>query len=483
MRYKISFFSLMIFILNLFLEVQDSNAQSIVQESPAVSSSSGDAPVERAQIDIESTQSTPVESTSNQKNVKKKRKKVRRVRRRGPTWEPSYLTHIWLHYSQSKLPESPLVSYGSPFAQSEKKQGILLQENFSLQKNTKLIVFRPSIESKNETYSLFPLEDRKSVSKVDGRLNELYYQEESSSELIWALGLQNYQWGPAEFLSPSNPLFHFSHEAQEPMYQARGHTLLRLNYSPSGSWSLVSLFEVAPNEEKEFIYKAPFEPKGLLKGEFRFSNPTDYAGLTIGKEQKGDLFIGEYANVTFDEVFSVYFDLKQTQVSHRYYPHIDYGQIPRMNLHDYHDSVYMLSLIGIRWEEEDFDFRWEEVSNELGFSNADMEMVAASMLMDGPFIEDNQKSFLYSGRELPSKGYSYFSLRLPNLISWLDSSVTLRGIQSHRDNSGQGTLHWEGTAGDHWTFFLNAKVAYGKKGSEMRTLFDNQGNAGLQFIW
>ena len=93
-------------------------------------------------------------------------------------------------------------------------------------------------------------------------------------------------------------------------------------------------------------------PKGLIKAEYKSSVPTDYIGISFGNEQMHDPFIGEYGNLNLDEEFSIYFDMKQTTTSKRYYPHIDYGQPPRMNLFDYHNSVYLLSLIGFRIETE-----------------------------------------------------------------------------------------------------------------------------------
>lgn len=398
-------------------------------------------------------------------------------------WENSWTTNLWLKASATELQKTPFIADQSPLAMPKQNVGLLLQENFRTQKNNIQWIFRPSVEVKQESYSLYPETGTKNRIKLDARINELFLQKDLNSSWIVAVGLQNYQWGPAELMSPSNPIFHLATDSQDSTYQARGHTMLRLNYSPDGDWSFVSLFEFARNEEKDFIAGQDFSPKGLIKAEYRLPTATDYLGVSIGNEQMHDPFIGEYGNFTFDETFSVYFDIKHTAISRRYFPHTDYGQVPRMNLYTYHGSVYMLGVVGFRVEMEDFDFRWEEISNELGFSSSEIEQIGLSMSPLSPTAEQNQERFLYSGRELISKNYSYLSLRFPNLIRWLDSALSARVIQSHRDETGQATLNWEGTWRDNWTFFTNAQAAYGKKDGEMTLLYKGKLNTGIKYTW
>jgi hypothetical protein len=407
-------------------------------------------------------------------------KKKRRVLR---PWENTWNTNLWFKAGGAELQKTPFASFDSPFAVPKQNVGLLLQENFRTQKTDTQWVFRPSLEVKQETYSLYPLTGTKAKNKFDLRLNELYMQKDLNSAWIMAAGLQNYQWGPAELMSPSNPIYHLSLESQDPTYQARGHTLLRFNYSPDGDWSFVSMFEFARNEENEFIAEQDFVPKGLIKAEYRLPTPTDYLGLSIGNEQMHDLFLGQYGNFTFDESFSIYFDMKQTQISRRFLPLEEFGQIPRFNLFNFHNSVYLLTLIGVRIEMEDYDFRWEEINNELGFSEREMEQIAISMVPPNPLAEQNQSRFLNSGRELPSRNYSYLSIRFPSLIDWLDSSLSVRLLQAHRDKTGQATLYWEGTWRDNWTFFMSAMGNYGKKNGETTFLYKGKINTGIKYSW
>ncbi len=411
------------------------------------------------------------------------RTKVKKRIKRVPTWDNSWTTNLWFKASATELQKTPFVADGSSFATPKQSVGLLLQENFRTQKKNVQWIFRPSIEVKQDTYTRYPLSENKARNKLDVRLNELFVQRDLGSAWIIAFGVQNYQWGPAELMSPSNPIFHLAVDSQDSTYQARGHSMLRLNYSPDGDWSFVTLFEFAKNEEKNFIVDENFSPMGLIKAEYRLPTATDYLGVSLGNEQMHDPFIGEYGNFTFDESFSVYFDLKQTAVSRRYYPHVDYGQVPRMNLFTYHGSIYMLSVVGIRIEMEDFDFRWEEISNELGFSSTEVDQIGLSMSPLSSIAVQNQERFLFSGRELISKNYSYLSIRFPNLIRWFDSNLSVRALQTHRDNTGNATLNWEGTWRDNWTFFMNAQATYGKKDGEMTLLYKSKLNSGIKYTW
>lgn len=338
----------------------------------------------------------PSNDSSIPESTQPPKKKLKRKIKKVEPWENSWTTNLWFKASATELQKNALSSDQMMSATPKQSSGLLLQENFRTQKAAMQWVFRPSVEVKQDTYSLYPLQGTKKRSKADARINELFVQKDLNSQWIAALGMQNYQWGPAEFMSPSNPIFHLALDSQDATYQARGHTMLRLNYSPDGDWSFVSLFEFAKNEEKDFISGQGFTPKGLIKAEFRLPTPTDYIGISLGNEQMHDPFFGEYANFTFDETFSVYFDIKHTSVSRRFYPLVEYGQTPRMNLFSYQGSFYMLSVLGLRIELDDVDMRFEAISNELGFSETEFEQVGTS-LVPSPVntnAELNQERFI-----------------------------------------------------------------------------------------
>jgi hypothetical protein len=398
-------------------------------------------------------------------------------------WEASWSSGLWFKASTTELEKNPFVAEGSPFESPRQSYGLLLQENFKVQKADTQWVFRPSIAAKQEQFIRYPLNGYRLRSKIDGKINELFVQSTLNSAWIVAIGLQNFQWGPAEIMSPSNPLFHLALDSQDSTYQPSGHNLLRLNYSPSDSTSLVSLIEISKNEEPEFIAGEEFVPKGLFKAEYRLPIPTDYLGFTVGTEQRRDSFFGGYGNITFFEMLSAYFDIKHLSPSKRYFPVLGNNPLPTLILTEKSSKPARLAVFGLRIELENIDLRWEEIINDLGLSQNEMELAALAMSPLLPDATNQQNRFLHSGRELVSKNYSYLSARIPHFLKLFDSTLALRLLQSHRDDTGQATLSWEGSWRDNWTFFINSQVTYGKKAGELTLLYKNRLNSGIKYSW
>ena len=184
-------------------------------------------------------------------------------------WRFTSTTHLWIKSGVNALQDTPLVSVDSPMAIPKTTTGLLLREDFSAKNELNEWVFRPSLAGYSEVYHQFSNNLVKKMTKQEFRINELYLRKEHNSLWSSALGLQNYQWGPAELMSPSNPLFHFSSQSLDPSYQIPGHSLARLNYTPIENLNFVGLYEFAPNEEKSFIYDTPFTPLGLIKFDYR----------------------------------------------------------------------------------------------------------------------------------------------------------------------------------------------------------------------
>lgn len=399
-------------------------------------------------------------------------------------WNQISTTHFWFRLSSSNLNSNFLVGDKSIFASPKESKSFLIRESFKIQKDNSQFVFRPSLEIKKEYFIKYPNQELLNREKIETRLNELYLQQEFNNEWQGAIGLQNYQWGPGELMSPSNPLFHFMIDSQDPTFQAHGHNLLRLNYSPKPNLSFITLIEFMRNEDSEFIAEEEFLPKILLKSEWIGNQPTNYLGLTVGSEQKSDTFFGAYGNFTFNESYSFYIDAKETAVSDRFQPEFNSKySIMNMTLHDYEGKPKFLGLFGFRIELENYDIRWEEIFNELGFSADDLENLGSAFSPLNPNVEINKSRFLQNGRELSSKNYSYISLRIPNLLKWLSSSFTLRTLASHRDQTRQTTLLWEGNWRDNWTFFSSAIYTFGKKDGELNLIYKNKFNVGLKYTW
>lgn len=243
------------------------------------------------------------------------------------------------------------------------------------------------------------------------------------------------------------------------------------------------MFEVMKNEENEFLAEHEFTPKKLLKLERRLENPADYWGLTVGVEQKGDAFIGAYANKTLAETWSAYVDVKQTAISERFHPIARAPLLADMSLQDQSGKPYTLGLFGVRLETEDFDCRYEWLFNELGFNDQDMTLAGLSILPQNPNFRQNQSRFFNSGRELPSRNYDYLSLRFNRFFSFKNLGFALRTLRSKRDDSSMMTAQWDGTWRDNWTFYFSAQFSPKNNSGEMNMLYKNKLNSGIKYTW
>jgi hypothetical protein len=262
-----------------------------------------------------------------------------------------------------------------------------------------------------------------------------------------------------------------------------GRSLLRLNFSPSADWSVVSLLEVAKNEENEFITEQEFKLKKLLKVEQRLENPADYWGLTAGIEQMGDPFFGAYGNKVFAESWSFYFDVKRTAVSERFKPVLIAPLNAQVQMVDDGGKPYGLGILGLRLETEDFDWRYEWLSNELGYSDDEMALAGLAMIPQNPHSTQNQSRFFKNGRELPSKAYDYLSLRFNRFFQYKNLSFALRALRSKRDDSSLVTCQWDGTWRDNWTFYFSTQFSPKKETGELTMLYKNKINSGIKYTW
>ncbi len=149
---------------------------------------------------------------------------------------------------------------------------------------------------------------------------ELYGSWRVSEQLTVAYGLQNFQWGPAELLSPSNRIFHETGFTRDPLYAVRGKHLVRVNLSAGRAFSAVVLAEVRANDDAPFVAGEPFEPKAEAKLEWSAPGGRGYVGVTGGAGQRSRGFFGEYGALSLTDGLSVYADAVHQAGSRAWYP-------------------------------------------------------------------------------------------------------------------------------------------------------------------
>lgn len=329
--------------------------------------------------------------------------------------------------------------------------------------------FRPRI--------LVSADKNKSTAEVS--LPEAFLEGEPTSNLNLAAGLQNFQWGPAEFISPTNPFFHFRRDQRAYNFKEDGRFLLRANWSPATQWSLIGLAEPINNGKSFWTYEKEFKSKGALKVEHRGENALNYFGIVTGVVDDGLPFIGEYFNFEISEGLSFYADARHTQGSAQYEPLLSADGLFDMAYLREEDSMNTLVVSGVRWESR-LDIRLEYVFNSLGFNRDMMGAAFQSVVPQHPRGNQNLKRLLGAGLELYGQQYAYLSVRIPDFLIQ-NNNLALRYLQSMLDQSGSLQLAWDKAIGEAGTLFADVNLTLGGNSQELSALEKASGQLGLKW--
>ncbi|HWU44029.1 MAG TPA: hypothetical protein VN132_11345, partial [Bdellovibrio sp.] len=194
-----------------------------------------------------------------------------------------------------------------------------LRDDFSLlTRDTKWVV-RPRWTLTNTKIEMKDPTDSSSTTRGKMDLTAGYLDWDLSKTWKAVLGLQVYQWGPGEFMNPSNVFFHFSSDARSFSFVQKGLVMARLNWTPSERWNFVFMSEPVSNNEPSFQAEKPFEPKSTLKVEYRGAS-NSFLGAVAGTEAPETLFFGEYFDWYVTDSFSLYADIRHTSSNNVYDP-------------------------------------------------------------------------------------------------------------------------------------------------------------------
>ncbi len=330
-------------------------------------------------------------------------------------------------------------------------------------------VLRPRfLGTSSEVY--YPTSEKR-LNKSEGKwdINEAFLDYDASSFLAFTLGLQNFQWGPAESLSPSNILFHFESDQKSVFYRAKGKVLARSNLTLFGNHSLILIHEPESNREPYWIANQNFEKKSLIKWESRKKNDSNtYFGLTYGIEDRNRNFWGGYFNFFYKDAYSFYADFKQSDGSISYYPkEIISGQYSLQENPLKRKGKEYLAVIGFRLESRG-DLRVEYLINTAGYNQNEIENLGKSLGPTQVSYLNNLSLALRPGLELYTQNYLYLSYRLPDLGSQKQATLFLRYLKSFLDDSGTFELNWESPLNDFINYYVELSATDGKRNSEFR---------------
>jgi hypothetical protein len=298
-----------------------------------------------------------------------------------------------------------------------------------------------------------------STFETDFWFDALYLNYAPDGPFSFSAGVQNFQWGPAELFGPSDPIFHFVYDGRSVIFRQQGKILLKASYDVTAYLNLIALVEPLSNGQPSWISGVPFIVRGLIKAELRFMNAGNYIGLTAGRMEGPEPFVGQYANFYLNDVFSVYVDVRESTGSPGYYPSGPPGSVQMLQTQL--NEANLLATLGIR-AETFVDARLEYVYNGFGY-DPNQYTTALSSLFQNPL---NVSRFLQPGLELIRQNYLYLSLRTDKLARSDILRIAARYIFSLEDYSGFLILPVEWSLNDNLTAILQPAIAHGPATSE-----------------
>ncbi|MCK6597607.1 MAG: hypothetical protein L6Q37_04525 [Bdellovibrionaceae bacterium] len=343
-------------------------------------------------------------------------------------------------------------------------------------------VFRPRFQG--TSFDIYYPNSQESLNMNEGNwdINELFGEYFATDVVSFNFGLQNYQWGPAEVMSPSNSLFHFENDQKSIFYRAKGKVLLRTNLSFLKTHSLIFINEPISNNEPGWMAAQKFESKSIIKWEKRsLKDSNTYFGITLGNEEQNKKFVGTYFNYFFQEKYSIYADIKFKNGSDAYYPkQLFSDQYLLMQDSVKQQKQQTLAVLGFRVEARG-DFRIEWVYNSAGYDDQEVSYLGRSLAMNQLFYYKNLELALKPGLELYTQNYLYLSYRLPDLGKKKLSTLFFRYITSINDKSGTLEMLWDSALNDFWNYYIEITSSHGENNTEFRLFEKGSLFLGVKF--
>lgn len=401
---------------------------------------------------------------------------------------PWYTTASWLLPAESRInPENSTVMIPDRMA------AIDLRPNIKAEWRMLQLIARPQYRG---TYSAAKVNGVLKNERTDskGKWLEVYGNINLSEMVILSYGRQNYQWGAAESLNPSNQLFHETIESKDLLYAVQGRDIARLNITWQKNLSTIILMETDEiDDAPKFRAEESFQRKSLIKQEFNWNSGADYAGFVLGSAANDGPWVGEYFNVTFFDALAFYADASHQRQSNGWYPvmessvQVPTAKIVQLRQTKLNDSpLQTLGVAGLRYSfEGGSDLRFEFILNTAGWTKDENELAMNAIDSTRPLqlkdIMANGERFYKPGLEYRGKRYGLVSLRVPDLFTLKDWNVYLRHLRSFQDVSTSNYISFEYGFGQSSTLLLTALATTGEPDQELRGLVSRSVLGGYRY--
>lgn len=399
-----------------------------------------------------------------------------------------------------------LETFGNPGNQVLKiptsKEYLEVRPNLKWTSKWMEVVFRPRglIERRQVEYRLSPqtlpqvpnnpstIKNTESTQSSEFFLADAYFSQDLSEKISLTIGRQNYQWGPAEIMSPSNFIFHETVVDKKTFAETKGRNLLRLNITPTKSWSAVSLIEWAENNDIEsFGADQKFHPAVLVKNEYGWNQGAEYVAVvvgavqtTVGEDTTTTMRWGEMFNLQlpFWDGFSFYGDLGHQKGSAAWYPQTQPTKIGppggswvRFNQSEAQSNrIFTTGVFGVRYDFVDGEIiRLEYAFDEKALSHSKRALSRQALqpqTQDGVIsLPDNYRRFWNAGTDLKTPEVLFASLYAPDIANFKDLSGLVRWSYEPFEHSTWGYLSAQYQIGDSGTLSYGGILSTGSGGS------------------
>lgn len=309
-------------------------------------------------------------------------------------------------------------------------------------------------------------------------LTDLFFSLQVTDKTSFVLGLQNYQWGPAEILSPSNIFYHFKNDQRSYYYKEKGRVLLRANHSLNDKTQLTIISEPTDNRTQNWVSEVDFKPQSAVKIERQLSTPVDLVALVIGNSGPKGQYVAGHFNYSIQETYSFYVDAKLEQNGSYYFVSPTSNDFILSTM-DSERPAKALAVMGIRYEGE-FDFRQEFIMNDAGFGQSDWQKAKFAITTLSPNLVANLNRFNRSGLELLSHSYSYTSLRFPDFGQSNQIHISTRLLKSLVQESSVLQLNLEYDFSDAVVISSELLLPIGSKDTEFMLVQGHQITLGFK---
>lgn len=392
--------------------------------------------------------------------------------------ETTYLFENYFFYSNNILAETVLNPDNRLLQMPSQVLAADLRAELKWRGEQNQVVVRPRYQAEKNVIISAGLTAEENESDWD--LTDAFWETQVKENFSLTTGLQVYQWGPAELMNPSNPLFHFNSRQKSFGYKEKGKVLVRGNYTFGRFDNFVLIAEPVSNNESPWA-EGEFVPKALLKYEHQSEESASQIGAVAGQEEKNKRYLGSYFSWQVSEAFSIYADAKTTEKEIGFRPEqtgIFWNLVTPASQRDWP----VLAVSGLRWE-GDFDVRAEYLYNSAGFTEEEWAAVLSAVANPlNPNYLSNIVRFQNLGLELPGKQYLYFSYRVNEPFENKDLNIYLRDLYSLQDYSSQIQFEFDKAISDAVMMFGNVTATAGRKEAEFRLLNTWQMLLGVKWV-